>query len=164
MNRRRITYEQVRNRVQASDQELNDGLRKAHVITVDGSLLPVHTSSSIQTTLTPASNHALNFSTLMNQGVLRKLSMSQLSSLLQKILNTMVAEGLSTFVPLADLHKALLKEHGVQYEMTDQVVKWFGLCEGGLWEPDFEQISKVIGLSLLSENKVWHFQTMQCWL
>lgn len=89
-----------------------------------------------------------------DEGGLRSLSLSQLSNLLQKILNTLVAEQLSTFVPIEDLHRALLREHSVDAEVTDQIIKWFGIYDRGIWEPDYDEISKVVGLSLLSENKV----------
>ncbi|KAF8322142.1 hypothetical protein DL93DRAFT_2124030 [Clavulina sp. PMI_390] len=124
---RKISYEQTRSIIQASDAELNEGLRKARVMTVEG-----------QTKVL---------------GWLRSLSLDQLSDILQKTLNILVAEGHATFVPVPAFQTILQRDHGLSPEISDQVMRWFGPSEKDLWEPDYDQISKVIGLSLLSKNK-----------
>jgi hypothetical protein len=85
---------------------------------------------------------------------LQSLTLQQSSDFLQRVLTTLVSEGLSaTRVHLGTLRSALL-QHDIPEELTDQAIGWFGLIDGDYWEPDLDDISKMIGLALLSEHKV----------
>lgn len=83
------------------------------------------------------------------------MSMDHLSNFLQKTLNILVTEAFSAPIPIVALHEAVFREHGVPSDVTLQVIKWLGYYGGDYWEPDYDEMSKIIGLSLLSESKVW---------
>lgn len=86
---------------------------------------------------------------------MQTLTLQQLSDFLQRALTTLVSEGLSlNRVHLRTLRSALLLEHNIPEELTDQVIRWFGSAGDEHWEPDFDDISKIIGLALLSQHKV----------
>jgi hypothetical protein len=88
-------------------------------------------------------------------GSLQTLTLYQLSDFLQRALTTLVSEGLSVNrVHLGTLRSTLLREHDIPEELSDQVIRWFGSIDSDYWEPDLDDMSKMIGLALLSQHKV----------
>jgi Sister chromatid cohesion protein Dcc1 len=89
-------------------------------------------------------------------GSLQTLSLQQLSDFLQRALTTIVSERLPTNrIDLSTLRSALLREQDIPEELTSQIIPWFGSVDDDYWEPDLGEMSKTIGLALLSPHKVW---------
>ncbi|KAG8936796.1 hypothetical protein FRC03_007606 [Tulasnella sp. 419] len=125
--KRRFTYEQVRGLVQASDAELERGLREHHILELDGSLrlLP---DSQLTRILT------LILTTLVSQNLSHKSP-----------------------IPVKKLTEELFYEHEVAQNLTPQVCHWFGdvFTQNGeeKWTMDVEKVVRQIGLSVLIQHR-----------
>ena len=146
--RKRYTYNQVRGIVQASDTELDDGLKIARVVTMDGSV-------SVSFRLLVLLRHLALW-----LGTLRHLPLATLSELLQKILVLIVSSSYkASSIPLDQLSQELYDEHAIRPELTEQVVRWFGtiseVAHESTWNANIVAIVRQIGLELLSYHKVF---------
>lgn len=86
--------------------------------------------------------------------------MSYLSSVLELILNTMVASSLPLdAAPVADITETLESDHDISSEVTQQVMSWFGKITRSsstetVWDTNVENIVRQLGIGLLSGYRV----------
>ena len=142
--RQRVSYEQVKGDVQASDVELQSGMRKARVITIDGM------------TNATCRRYVL---TSPYVGELKSLSLRTLTQFLLQAINVVVSQAYATdAVPLDQLAELLNSQHCVIPEITTQVSPWFGEVvddvRGRIWKIDSKAVVQEVGLGLLSKYKV----------
>jgi sister chromatid cohesion protein DCC1 len=138
--RRRYTYEQVSGVIQASDEELSSGLKDAHVLHVGG-------------TWVLAARRL--FLCLTYPGHLRSLPPSQLSTILEGILTSLVARSYSPkHVPLDDFLEAIEDDHDLPREVVRGVMGWYGDVSEERWRADMASLVKEVGLGLLMDMRV----------
>lgn len=86
--------------------------------------------------------------------------MSYLSSVLELILNTMVASSLPLdAASVADITETLESDHDISSEVTQQVMSWFGKITRSsstetVWDANVENIVRQLGIGLLSGYRV----------
>ena len=97
---------------------------------------------------------------LVLNGELRPITLTYLSSVLEMILNTMVALSLPPeATPVADITDTLEGDHEISRIVTSQIMVWFGSITGSspgekIWCADIESIVRQLGLGLLSDHRV----------
>ncbi|KAG8864458.1 hypothetical protein FRB96_004961 [Tulasnella sp. 330] len=121
--RQRFTYDQVRGLIQASDAELDRGLREKHILSVDGNLQAIPTHQ-----LTQFLTYILN--NLVSHHASRTAS-----------------------IPLKELLDQLQDDHAIAPDVSRQICTWFGDMESGSWTMDVEGVVKEVGLGVLVENR-----------
>jgi len=137
---RRLTYEDARAEIQASDSELDLALKDRHVLNINGERIP----------------HLLvPFSLFRNSGQLRPIAPSYLSLLLELVLNLLVSLSLPhDNASVEELSSTLANEHEVPRGVSTQVMSWFGIIREGKWSMDVNAVLKEMGLSILRHHKV----------
>ncbi|ODN73982.1 hypothetical protein L202_07476 [Cryptococcus amylolentus CBS 6039] len=117
---KRWTKEQLKSVVQASDRELEDGLRERNVVEVDGKLM-----------LLPAAN------------------LKDLLVLLISLLH-INSKGSDTTAPTKTLIETLEKEYDILPSLSSPVLGLFGHVEGEMWRGDMRKIVKEVGMGILT--------------
>lgn len=124
LRKRRVTFEELRNVVQASDAELEDGLRKARVLNLGGTLRPLPLASLNEILVT-------TLLTIASTGLPRPPNP----------------------IPLDRLMQNLEDEFQVDSAIVEHIVDWYGTIAGTgkdrKWEADMEAIVGEIGVGLL---------------
>ncbi|KAH9017071.1 sister chromatid cohesion protein Dcc1 [Lactarius hengduanensis] len=130
--RKRITVDQARAELQASEQELTQALQEKHILILD-----VETRLYHQTSCAPLS-----------------------PSYLHKILELLLMHLVSLSQPhdaasVQELSQPLEDEHEVKREVTLQVMRWFGQVdvENVSWNVDIEKLVRQVGLGVLRQHK-----------
>ncbi|KAG9014540.1 hypothetical protein FRB95_007221 [Tulasnella sp. JGI-2019a] len=122
--RRRFSYAQVRGLVQASDKELDRGLRDKHILSVDGHLQSI-----------PASQ------------------LTQFLTFILTILVSHHSSK-TTDISLKDLTDQLQDDHAIAPDVSRQICGWFGdIQPGDKWTMDVEPVVKEVGLGVLVEHR-----------
>ncbi|KAF7332079.1 Glutamine synthetase [Mycena kentingensis (nom. inval.)] len=85
------------------------------------------------------------------RGALRPIASSYLTTILEMILNNIVAQGLNPqAIPAAELSATLADENEISIPVSGQVMAWFGeISTDGLWCLDVASAVREIGLGLL---------------
>ncbi|WVQ73401.1 hypothetical protein IAR50_002973 [Cryptococcus sp. DSM 104548] len=117
---KRWTKEQLKSVVQASDKELEEGLKERNVVEVDGKLL-----------LLPAAN------------------LKELLLLLLSLLHIHSKESDIT-APTETLINILEKEYDILPSLSSPFLGLFGHVEGDMWIGDLKKIVKEVGMGLLT--------------
>ncbi|KZT26783.1 hypothetical protein NEOLEDRAFT_1162040 [Neolentinus lepideus HHB14362 ss-1] len=87
-------------------------------------------------------------------GRLRPISPSYLNMILELILNYLVSESLPhDAVPVDQLVSALEDDHEIRRQVTLQVLTWFGVIDGSIWEINVEEVLKQVALGILRHYK-----------
>lgn len=88
-------------------------------------------------------------------GSLRPITSDYLSRVLELLLNYLVSLSMPhDAASVEDLLAALQDEHQVKREVTEQVMRWYGDINAGLWSVHVEAVLKQVGLGILSHYKV----------
>lgn len=124
-----MTLEDLRNIVQASDAELEAGLRKAKVLNLNGTLRPLPASSLLDVLVTL-------LLTITSRGLPRP----------------------PRPIPLQELINHLDDDFQVNPAVTEHIASWYGIVDGAegsrMWEADVKSIVGDIGIGLLRKNAV----------
>ncbi|CDO77688.1 hypothetical protein BN946_scf184969.g39 [Trametes cinnabarina] len=145
IKRARFTYEDARAMIQASDGELDKGLRDRRVLILKGTRF-VDGSQYL-------SPHPVNWR--IGLGELRPIAPSHLTTILELILTNLVSNSLSyTSAPVSTLISALEDEHDIRRDVSLQVMAWFGHINehaGGTetWDMDADAVVREVGLGIL---------------
>ena len=97
---------------------------------------------------------------LVINGELRPIVPRYLNTVLELILNTLVSQSLSPdAAPLVDVADALRADHEVPFDVTKQVMSWFGTFEastisGETWTMNVDAVVRQLGIGILSEHRV----------
>jgi sister chromatid cohesion protein DCC1 len=142
VKRRRFTYEDAQNEIEASDAELARGIRERRILSINGTF-----------DVTCSIHRAPN--TYIPPGQLRPIQPSYLITILELLLNYIVSFSLPPDeAPVEELIHALADQHEISRQVVTQVMSWFGDVQAGLWCVDVNAVLKEIGLGLLREHKV----------
>lgn len=124
-----MTLDELRNIVQASDAELEAGLRKAKVLNLNGTLRPLPASSQLDVLVTL-------LLTITSRGLPRP----------------------PRPIPLQELINHLEDDFQVTPGVTEHIAGWYGVVGGSegsrMWEADVKSIVADIGIGLLRKNTV----------
>ncbi|KAG8720777.1 hypothetical protein FRC08_018236 [Ceratobasidium sp. 394] len=127
LRRRRVTLENLRSTVQASDTELEAGLRKAKVLNLNGTLRPLPASQLAEMLVT-------TLLTIASRGLPRPPNP----------------------IPLSDLTAHLEDDFQYSPAVVKQVASWYGVVSGKgsepIWEADIKAIVGDIGIWLLRKR------------
>ncbi|KEP54434.1 sister chromatid cohesion protein DCC1 [Rhizoctonia solani 123E] len=140
LRRRRMTLDELRNIVQASDSELEEGLRKARILNLAGTLRPLPTSSLTEILVT----------------------------LLLTIASTGLPRPPKP-IPLLKLMQNIEDEFQVNPDVMEHIASWYGVITGKgdkrMWEADIKAIIGEIGVGILrrSEDAVEEVEFMERW-
>ena len=130
IDKKLITYEDVKNETQASDLELDVALKEMRILRLK------------QDVLRPISQSYLN---------------SVLELLLNAIVSMTLSPDA---VPVIDIVETLQSEHEVQRDVLLQVLPWFGELDGevsGRWKMDQRAVVRQLGIGILSDHRVRYF-------
>ncbi|KAH8093963.1 sister chromatid cohesion protein Dcc1 [Cristinia sonorae] len=137
--KRKFTYDDARETLQASQVELDRGLRERRVLIIDGTLL----------LCSPATIHSAVYS-----GELRPIAPSYLTTILELLLNYLVSLSLPhSAAPVSELTTSLEDDHEIKAKVSKQVMAWFGDVDDGLWVMDVKGVVREIGLGILRAYK-----------
>lgn len=139
--KRKFTYDDAEDMLQASSTELARGLRDRRVLTIQGLFLSLP-SSRLKFTSPPSDE-------------LRPIAPSHLTTILELLLNYLVS--LSQPHHAADVENlaaALEDDHEVKRDVSRQVMGWFGEVKGGKWAMDVNATVKEVGVGILRAYKV----------
>ncbi|CAE6438352.1 unnamed protein product [Rhizoctonia solani] len=140
LRRRRMTLDELRNIVQASDSELEEGLRKARILNLAGTLRPLPTSSLTEILVT----------------------------LLLTIASTGLPRPPKP-IPLLKLMQNIEDEFQVNPDVMEHIASWYGVITGKddkrMWEADMKAIIGEIGVGILrrAEDAVEEVEFMERW-
>lgn len=140
------SYQDAKTDVQASDKELDRGLKERRVLVINGKLLPLLTLSDYFA-------QTLN----LNTGFLRPISKDYLKTLLELVLNLLASLSLrSDNIPLDDLVSSLAQDHEVPRAVSMQLLAWFGDVDEaqGSWTMDVQAVVKEVGIGLMRHHRV----------
>ena len=136
----RLSYDDARAKIQASDHELDGALKDRHILNING--LPIIVRPGI-----PPSHFI--------PGELRPIAPSYLSRLLELILNLLVSLSLPRdAAAVEDLCAVLADEHEIPRAVSWQVMSWFGTTREGKWNMDANAVLKEMGVNILRHQKV----------
>ncbi|KAG8705774.1 hypothetical protein FRC09_002767 [Ceratobasidium sp. 395] len=131
LRRRRVTLEDLRSTVQASDTELEAGLRKAKVLNLGGTLRPLPASNLSDFLVT-------TLLTIASRGLPRPPNP----------------------IPLHELTTHLEDDFQIPSDVMVQVASWYGVVSSKgskqMWEPDIKAIVADIGVGLLRKEDDSH--------
>ncbi|CAE6428377.1 unnamed protein product, partial [Rhizoctonia solani] len=140
LRRRRVTLDELRNIVQASDSELEDGLRKARVLNLGGTLRPLPISSLTEILVTL-------LLTIGSTGLPRPPKP----------------------IPLVKLIQNIEDEFQVNPDVMEHIASWYGTVNGEgdkrMWEADMKAIVGEIGVGILrrAEDAVEEIEFIERW-
>ncbi|KAG8728721.1 hypothetical protein FRC11_010341 [Ceratobasidium sp. 423] len=140
LRRRRVTLGELRNIVQASDNELEEGLRKAKILNLGGTLRPLPSSSLTEILVT----------------------------LLLTIVSTGLPRPPKP-IPLVKLMQNIEDEFQVNPDVMEHIASWYGIITGEdekrMWEADIKAIIGEIGVGILrrAEDAVEEVEFMERW-
>ncbi|CAE6401006.1 unnamed protein product [Rhizoctonia solani] len=140
LRRRRVTLNELRNIVQASDSELKEGLRKARILNLAGTLRPLPSSSLTEILVT----------------------------LLLTIASTGLPRPPKP-IPLVKLMQNIEDEFQVNPDVMEHIATWYGVITGEgekrIWEADMKAIIGEIGVGILrrTEDAVEEVEFMERW-
>ena len=147
--RERLTYDDARALIQASDAELDKGLRDRRVLILKGPFFLPHMWHSIRVVLTADSS--------LRAGELRPIAPSHLTTILELLLTNLVSLSLPhTAASISTLVSALEDDHDIRRDITRQVMAWFGQLDNdnGVWEMDVGAVVREVGLGILRAYRV----------
>lgn len=91
----------------------------------------------------------------INAGYLRPIAPVHLNTILELLLNYLILLNLShEAAPVDDLVSALVDEHDIPRQVSNQVMSWFGQVEKGTWKMDVDAVVAEIGLGIIRHYKV----------
>lgn len=94
---------------------------------------------------------------LIRAGYLRPIAPAHLNTILELLLNYLISLNLShEAAPVDDLVSALIDEHDIPREVSNQVMSWFGQVEG-TWKMNPDAVVAEIGLGIIRHFKVLFF-------
>ncbi|KDN49775.1 hypothetical protein RSAG8_01840, partial [Rhizoctonia solani AG-8 WAC10335] len=140
LRRRRVTLGDLRSIVQASDAELEEGLRKARILNLAGTLRPLPTSSLTEILVT----------------------------LLLTIASTGLPRPPKP-IPLLKLAQNIEDEFQVNPDVMEHIASWYGVITGKgdirMWEADMKAIIGEIGIGILrrTEDAVEEVEFLERW-
>ncbi|KAJ1304701.1 hypothetical protein OPQ81_005840 [Rhizoctonia solani] len=140
LRKRRVTLNELRNIVQASDSELEEGLRKARVLDLGGTLRPLPASGLTEILVT----------------------------LLLTIASTGLPRPPKP-IPLVKLMQNIEDEFQVNPDVMEHIANWYGIITGEndkrMWEADIKAIIGEIGVGILrrAEDAVEQVEFMERW-
>ena len=147
--RPKFTYEDARSIIQASDAELDKGLRERRVLILNGQPGVAWITWDFRLTS--------KVSLLALTGELRPIARSHLTTILELILTNLVSLSLPhTAAPIATLLSALEDDHDIRRVVSRQVLGWFGRVDEGkaTWEMDVDAVIREVGLGILRAYRV----------
>ena len=103
---------------------------------------------------------------LVLNGELRPITLEHLNSVLELILNTLVASSLShNAAPVSDIIEVLQSDHEIPSEVTLQVLSWFGAINTPKsreksWSMDVSKVVRQLGIGILSSHRVRYLLLM----
>ncbi|KAG9316366.1 sister chromatid cohesion protein Dcc1 [Chiua virens] len=91
---------------------------------------------------------------LVLDGCLRPVAPAHLNTILELLLNYLVSLSLShDAAPVDDLVSALVDDHEVPREVSNQIMSWFGQIEANTWKMDVNAVIAEIGLGIIRHHK-----------
>ncbi|CAK5275615.1 unnamed protein product [Mycena citricolor] len=87
---------------------------------------------------------------------LRPIALSYLSSILETMLNLIIAQNMTpAAIPAEEVSATLADENEISRAVSSQVMGWFGeVRDDGMWTMDVEGVVKEIGLGVLRQHRV----------
>ncbi|KAJ7590906.1 sister chromatid cohesion protein Dcc1 [Mycena floridula] len=120
----RLTYKDAQSIIQASDAELECGLKEKHILNING-------------------KYGLRF-----------IAPEYLNQIIELILTLLVSQSQSfDSVVVEQLTSALADDHEIPRAVSTQIMSWFGELSQGRWKTNLPSIMKEIGLGILRQHK-----------